>query len=130
MFLWPVVLSAGLDRIEPQVCKEFGKVTHIEGEFIEKNNDYHSQNIAREAYSLKVLSVDGIKLDKPIIIEYVRDFEAEVNPGKIYKLLCFETSYTIGDPTGWYDYSSQVNYRVVNFLVIKPMEEGLRSHGR
>ena len=105
--------------IKPLVADQFGKIIAIEATFIEKPNDYHSQNIVKEPYLLSVVSVNGQKLSKPIIIEYISSPEIpKIKTGQKYTLQAYETIYTWGEPRNWVE-MSQFDYQIIHRLIIR-----------
>src|SRR5690242_16600582 len=79
--LWFATSSCfGQEAIRPLVAKEFGKPVVVNAEFVAKSNTYYEQNIVVEPFTLKVISVDGRRLKREVLIEY--KFEAGMDEVK------------------------------------------------
>ena len=72
----------GQELVRPKVAKEFGKPIVVTAEFVAKSNTYFDQNIVKEPFRLKVITVDGRKLKKEVLIEY----QFDANEDEITKL--------------------------------------------
>src|SRR4051794_28504851 len=63
--LWLVSLPCfGQEMVRPRVAKEFGKPIVVKAEFVAKPNTYYHQNIVKEPFILKVIAVDGQRLEQ------------------------------------------------------------------
>jgi hypothetical protein len=96
----------------------FGQICSIKAEFIDKPNDYYSQNINKAGYYLRIIAIDNKKLKKTLIIEPVY---SNISPQKnrIYDLKAYETVSSEGVPKYWSDEVQQFDYHVRHKIVIK-----------
>jgi len=119
------------ESIRPVVAPEFGKPVLVRAEFIAKGNDYHSQNIVSEPYTLKVLAVNGHDLKEPVLIEY-RLHTEEKNRTKVERMglisifEAYETIYQPGMATPWLPEGEQgTDYVLINVLHVRvPQKNG------
>jgi hypothetical protein len=105
--------------IKPIVADRFGQVIAVEASFIDKPNDYHSQNIVKEPYLISIIKVNGKTLPAPIIMEYISVSDLSMaKKGQKYKFEAYETVYTWGEPFEW-DQINQSNYQIIHRMVIR-----------
>jgi hypothetical protein len=98
------------------------EVLTVEVEFVEKRRTYIEQNIVKEPWLAKVVSVNGVELETPVIIEYIL-IEGTVNKGIKYSFLAFEDIYRLGSPRGWSEEVSQIDYHLRQRLFLKPLNQ-------
>jgi hypothetical protein len=84
--------------VRPIVALKFGQPVVITGEFVDKPNDYYSQNMVPEPYSLRVLSTDGKTLAVPVVIEYkleaAKGLRSKIeHPGAVQTFEAYESLY-------------------------------------
>jgi hypothetical protein len=108
--------------VKPRVGSSFGEVLTVEVEFVEKRRTYIEQNIVKEPWLAKVVSVNGVELETPVIIEYIL-IEGTVNKGIKYSFLAFEDIYRLGSPRGWSEEVSQIDYHLRQRLFLKPLNQ-------
>lgn len=112
----------GKDQVlKPLVGPSFGEVFVARVEFVEKENTYIEQNIIKEPWLAKVISVNGLKLEEPIVIEYSLA-AGTVTKGNIYELKAYEDIYKLGTPRGWDEKIAQIDYHIRHRLIVKPMD--------
>lgn len=113
----------GKDRvIKPRVGPSFGEVFVATVEFVAKENSYIEQNIVKEPWLAKVISVNGVKLETPIVIEYALD-AGTVTKGRNYEFKAYEDIYRLGSPRNWDDEIAQIDYHIRHRLLLKPIEK-------
>lgn len=111
--------------IRPVVAAEFGTQITVKAEFFPKSNDYHSQNMVREPYTLKVVAVNGQTLREPVLIEYNLQVDGKdrtkiEQPGITMLLEAYETLYQPSTATPWLRKGEQgSNFYLVNLLCIR-----------
>lgn len=85
------------ESIRPIVAAEFGKPVTIRAEFVPKPSDYYSQNLVKERFALKVLTVGDRALPEPVVIEYKVEAKgrrpAFERTGVVTTLEAYETLY-------------------------------------
>ena len=127
ILLWFAQLSCFSQQgVRPVVATEFGKPVVVTAEFVAKTNDYYSQNIISEPFTLKVISVNGAKLKEPILIEYKlesgkKEEKRLEHAGVVYEFAAYETLYQPISATPWLGGGEQGEaFTLVHILHIRP----------
>jgi hypothetical protein len=107
--------------IEPEIGLPFGEVCVVKVEFVEKQNTYIHQNIIKEPWLAKVISVNVVILEKPVTMEYSLG-DDKVTKGKTFEFTVYESFYRLGYPHGWDKKVGQFNYHTRQVLHLKPIE--------
>lgn len=107
--------------IEPRIGLPFGEVCVVKVEFVEKRNTYIHQNVIKEPWLAKVISVNGVLLEKPVTMEYSLG-DDKVTKGKTYEFRAYESFYRLGNPDGWDKEVGQFPYHIHRILHLKPIE--------
>ena len=110
-------------KISPTFASQFGKVLTVEGAFVKKARTYHDQNIVKEPYKLKVFTVDGKALKRPVVIEYSLAEKQQPESGVTYRMRAYETLYAFGTPEGWSKTPQQFNYQLHYKLIVKGLQK-------
>jgi hypothetical protein len=106
------------DCIKSIVGIKFGEIFTVQGEFIDKPNTYYAQNISKSTYWLKIVEINGKKLDGPMIVEPdTRGFKPQRH--LIYKLKAFESLQTVNQPKDWDDQVPLADNSIVHIFVVK-----------
>jgi hypothetical protein len=119
---------AAQEVLRPVVAPKFGESVIIQAEFVAKPNDYYSQNIVPEPYILSVISVDGMKLKAPVLIEYMlevgkKDHSQLERLGATFTFEAYETVHQTGRPGPWMEEMEQGRGFVLeNLLHIRPVK--------
>jgi hypothetical protein len=115
--------------IRPVIAPEFGKQITVKAEFVAKSNDYHSQNMVREPYTLKVVAVNGRTLKEPVLIEYKLQLDGKAR-AKIEQLStpmlleAYETLYQPPGATPWLGELEQGStFGLVHLLCVRPPQK-------
>lgn len=121
--------SSAQEVIRPRVAPAFGKVILVKATFVEKPNDYYSQNIIRAPYVLRVAAVNGKELKEAVLIEYVLDLTQEERLhleelGRVNEFDAYETVYQQGVPAGWTGGIEQFYFSFRHKLHVKPVGKG------
>ena len=106
--------------IKPKVAQSFGEVVTVEVEFIEKENSFIEQNLIKEPWLAKVISVNGAILKDPVVIEYVLVEGIEVKKGQTRKFMAYEDIYKLGAPRGWNEEVAKIDYPMCHRLFLNP----------
>ncbi len=118
--------------IKPLVGSSFGEVFVITVEFVEKGKSYYQQNIVKEPWLSKVISINGVELKEPIVIEYllVEDTATKGKnyaKGKKYEFMAYEDIETMGTPQNWEDENSQIPYIICQRLILKQITKKMKE---
>lgn len=105
------------ESISPMVGEKFGAVMTLEVEFVDKPNTYWAQNVVKEPWLAKVISVNNVKLGEPVVIEYRSETEGFVKD-KRYVLRGYEDIWRNGFPTGWSEEPEQFTYQIHHRLIL------------
>jgi hypothetical protein len=106
--------------IKPLVGSSFGEVFVAKVEFVEKGASYIEQNLIKQPWLAKVISVNGQTLDKPVVIEYSLE-AGTVTKGKVYEFKAYEDIYQLGTPRGWEERIAQIDYHIRHRLNLRPI---------
>jgi hypothetical protein len=115
--------------IRPFVAPEFGKQITVKAEFVPKSNDYYSQNMVREPYTLKVVAVNGRTLKEPVLIEYMLKADEKSRakieqPGIPVVLEAYETLYQPQMATPWLGELEQgTDFALIHLLYVRPPQK-------
>jgi hypothetical protein len=115
--------------IRPAIAAEFGTQITVKAEFVAKSNDYYSQNMVREPYTLKVVAVNGRTLRKPVLIEYKLQVEDKDRTkieqlGTSLLLEAYETVYQPPTATPWLRNGEQgSSFHLTHLLHIRPPQK-------
>ena len=121
---------SGKDQvIRPLVGPSFGQVCVVEVEFVEKENSYIEQNIIKEPWLAKVITVNGQKLESPVVIEYRLEAGSTVTKGKKYEFKAYEDIYKLGSPRGWDEMVAQIDYHIRHRIFLKPIARMKQKSG-
>ena len=120
LLLMTGVAMADNKVIKPKVAQSFGEVVTVEVEFIEKENSFIEQNLIKEPWLAKVISVNGAILKDPVVIEYVLVEGIEVKKGQTRKFMAYEDIYKLGAPRGWNEEVAKIDYHICHRLFLKP----------
>jgi len=120
------VACLGQECVRPVVAAEFGKPVVVTAEFVAKSNTYYVQNLVPEAYTLKVIAVDGRRLKEAVLIEYKLDAgktEAKKleRVGIVQKFEAYETLYQPDFAKPWLEEGEQgMGFALHHLLHIRP----------
>jgi hypothetical protein len=129
---------AAQEVLRPKVAAQFGKPIVVQAVFVAKFNDYYSQNMVSEPYTLSVTSVNGKTLKTPVLIEYLIEPElGEIRVGKKERpqwerlgasltFEAYEDVYASGRPVSWWEEDEQGRgFVMVNRLHVRlPKKKG------
>ncbi len=101
---------------------KFGDVFDVTVEFVEKPNDYYSQNIVEAKWFAKVKAVNGKTLKEPIVMEYRGD-DQSFQKGSTITLRAFEDIESSGINREWDGVVRQFNYSISHFLRVRILKE-------
>jgi hypothetical protein len=96
----------GQECVQPFVAAAFGKPVVVTGEFVAKSNAYYDQNILKEPFYLKVISVDGRVLKEDVRIQYLLEANEKEKKqlervGVVQEFEAYETLYQPVSATPW-----------------------------
>ena len=121
------------EAVRPILARKFGQPILIQGEFIDKSNDYYSQNCISEPYALMVYSVDGKKLAAPVYIEYRLEipkrqrFKVEKR-GVMETFEAYESIYQPPTAKPWSEGLEQGSaFYLAHVLYIRPTRNGAKA---
>jgi hypothetical protein len=127
--------TQGQEVIRPVVAPEFGKQITVKAEFVPKSNTYHSQNLVREPYALKVVAVNGRTLKEPVLIEYTLQADGKDRArieqlGTPMLLEAYETLYQPPGATPWLgEFEQGSGFGLVHLLYVRPpQKKGQPAH--
>lgn len=115
--------------VRPIVASEFGKQITVKAEFVAKSNDYYSQNLVAEPYTLKVIAVNGKTMKEPIFIEYKLRVDEKARAkierlGVITTFEAYESLYQPASSTPWLGEGEQgTSFALIHVLHIRPTIE-------
>ena len=101
---------------------KFGDVFDVTIEFVEKPNDYYSQNIVKSKWFAKVKAVNGKPLKEPIVMEYRGD-DKSFQKGSTMTLRAYEDIESSGINREWDGVVRQFNYGISQFLRVRKPKE-------
>jgi hypothetical protein len=115
----------GQECVRPIVATEFGRPVIVTAEFVPKSNTYYAQNLVREPFFLKVISVDGRMLKEAVIIEYILEAEKEAKKleraGSVQEFEAYETLYQPDFANPWLGDAEQgMGFALHPLLHIRP----------
>jgi len=115
--------------LRPIVAKQFGNPVTIQGKFVAKPNTYYAQNLVKESFILEVSTVDGAKLEKPVLIEYkIHMDDAErtrfEKNGSSITVEAYESVYEAPSGGPWLAEMEQGHpFSLINVLHIRPIQK-------
>lgn len=107
IILWLMrVACFGQECVRPLVAGEFGNPVAVTAEFVAKPNTYYAQNIVKEPFLLRVISVDGRALKDVVVIEYLLEADSSEKKkleraGIVQEFEAYETLYQPDFATPW-----------------------------
>jgi hypothetical protein len=120
------VACLGQECVRPVVATEFGKPVMVTAEFVAKSNTYYAQNLVPEAYTLKVIAVDGRRLKEAVFIEYKleagkKEAKKLERVGIVQEFEAYETLYQPGFAEPWLEEGEQgMSFALHHLLRIRP----------
>jgi hypothetical protein len=99
-------VTSAQEVIKPRIAPAFGEPVVVRAEFVDKSNDYYSQNMISAPFALKVLAVNDVALPEPIVIEYnlavdKKERSMIEKKGTTLLLEAYETLYQPSTATPW-----------------------------
>ena len=120
------VACFGQECVRPVVATEFGKPVMVTAEFVAKANTYYAQNLVPEAYTLKVIAVNGQRLKEAVLIEYKleagkKEKKELERAGVTLEFEAYETLYQPISATPWLGEGEQGEaFTLAHVLHIRP----------
>ena len=116
-FLCSVSLAA-MTTIKSIMGVPFGSICILKAKFIDKPNDYYSQNMSQAKYYLKIFEINNKKLATPIVVEPVYK-DIKIDKEQTYTLKAYEVIESQGSPKDWTSEAQQINYQIRHKVVVK-----------
>ena len=120
------VACFGQECVRPVVATEFGKPVVVTAEFVAKSNTYYAQNLVPEAFTLKVIAVDGRRLKEAVLIEYKleagkKEAKKLERAGIVQEFEAYETLYQPAFAEPWLEEGEQgMSFCLHHLLHIRP----------